>query len=104
VRKFMRAYVESIHYLKTKRAESLTVIAQYMKNPAQEDLEESYEFFAHKIFPKKPYPTLKGLQLVLEEMAMQNPKAKAFKAEQAVDISFIKELDESGEIDRLYGK
>ncbi len=102
VRKFMRAYVESIHYLKTKKPESLKVIAQYMKINDQEVLEESYDFYALKTFPKKPYPTLKGLQLVLEEIALQNPKAKTFAVEQAVDLSFLKELDESGFIDRLY--
>ena len=59
-------------------------------------------FFAHKIFPKKPYPTVKGLQLVLEEIALKNPKAKGFAPEQAVDLSFVKELDEAGFIDRLY--
>ena len=102
VRKFMRAYVESIHYLKTRKPESLKVIAQYMKINDQEALEESYDFFALKTFPRKPYPTLKGLQLVLEELAVQNPKAKSFNPEQAVDLSFIRELDESGYIDRLY--
>ncbi len=52
--------------------------------------------------PRKPYPTLKGIQLILNEVADKNPKAKSVKPESVVDIRFLKELDDSGAIDRLY--
>ncbi|MBI2347256.1 MAG: hypothetical protein HYV05_01240 [Deltaproteobacteria bacterium] len=54
--------------------------------------------------PKKQYPSLKGLQTVLDEIAGRDPRAKTAKPEQFVDFSFIKELDQSGYLDSLYKK
>lgn len=102
VQTFMRAYVEAIHHLKTRKPESLAVIARYMKLTDVEALEESYEFFAGKMLPRKPYPTLPGIQLVLEEIALKIPQARDLPPERAVDLSFMRELDESGFIDRLW--
>ncbi len=44
----------------------------------------------------------KYLENILEPLASTDPKAKAAKPEDFVDIRFIKELDESGFIDELY--
>jgi hypothetical protein len=51
----------------------------------------------HKL-PAKQYPTLEGLKTILAS----DPKAKGVKAEDFVDMRFIKELDDSGYIDKLY--
>jgi nucleoid-associated protein YgaU len=40
--------------------------------------------------------------MILAELAAREPKAQTAKPEQFVDLSFIKELDASGFIDRLY--
>jgi hypothetical protein len=45
---------------------------------------------------------LEGLKNILEPLAETDPKAKAAKPDDFVDIRFIKELDESGFIDELY--
>jgi nucleoid-associated protein YgaU len=54
------------------------------------------------LIPEKPYPTLKGIQIMLREMALKEPAARSAKPEQFVDMTFVKELDSSGFIDRLY--
>ena len=46
-------------------------------------------------FPPKQYPTLEGRN-ILEPLAQTDPKAKAAKPEDFVDIRFVKELDDSG--------
>jgi hypothetical protein len=56
------------------------------------------------MYPKKQYPSVKGLQTVLDELAARDPRAKTAKPEQFVDITFIQELDKSGYIDSLYKK
>jgi hypothetical protein len=38
----------------------------------------------------------------LNEIADKNPKAKSLKPESVVETRFLKELDDSGAIDRLY--
>ena len=62
-------------------------------NPAV--LEESYEGYINTI-PKKPYPTLKGIQFMLDMLAPQLPQAKNAKPEQFVDLSFLQELEKEG--------
>ena len=52
---------------------------------------------------RKPYPSLDGLRSAQRLMAQQNPKVAALKVEDLVDARFVRKLDESGFIDRLYG-
>jgi NitT/TauT family transport system substrate-binding protein len=102
VRKVMKAYVEGIHYYKTHRAGSLGILANYLKTPNIEVLTEVYENLGLNLTPQKPYPTLRGIEIMLRELAARDPKAKAAKPEEFANLTFIKELDSSGFIDRLY--
>ena len=102
VRDFMRAYVEGIHYAKTHRKETLEILTKYLRSDDNEVLEETYENIVLTLVPEKPYPTLKGMQIMLREMGAKDPAARAAKPEQFVDLTFVKELDGSGFIDRLY--
>jgi NitT/TauT family transport system substrate-binding protein len=102
VRNFMKAYVEGIHFYKTHRQEALAVMAKYLKTNDMDALTETYETIGLTLLPEKPYPTLKGIQLMLAEFASKEPKARSARPEQFVDTSFIRELDASGFIGRLY--
>jgi hypothetical protein len=102
VRNVMKAYVEGIHYYKTRRAGSLGILAKYLKTPNIEVLTEVHENLGLKLTPQKPYPTLRGIEIMLRELAARDPKAKGAKSEEFVNLTFIKELDSSGFIDRLY--
>lgn len=51
---------------------------------------------------RKPYPSIDGLRSAQRLMAQQNPKVAALKLEDLVDARFVRKLDESGFIDRLY--
>jgi NitT/TauT family transport system substrate-binding protein len=102
VRSAMKAYVEGIHYYKTHRAESLAVLAKYLKTTDIDVLTEVYEDVGLKLTAEKPYPTLRGIGIMLRELATANPKTTWSRPEDFVDLTFIKELDSSGFIDRLY--
>jgi NitT/TauT family transport system substrate-binding protein len=102
VRNVMKAYVEGIHYYKTHRAESLAILAKYLKTSDAEVLAEVYEDIGLRLTAQKPYPTLRGIGIMLRELAGTNAKARAARPEDFVDVSFIKELDSSGFIDQLY--
>ncbi|MGH7930685.1 MAG: ABC transporter substrate-binding protein [Candidatus Binatia bacterium] len=102
VRDFMRAYVEGIHYAKTHRNESLAILAKYLRSADRDVLEETYESIVLTLVPEKPYPTLKGIQIMLREMGAKDAAARLAKPEQFVDLTFVKELDASGFVDRLY--
>jgi NitT/TauT family transport system substrate-binding protein len=51
---------------------------------------------------RKPYPSLDGLRNAQRLMAQQNPKIAALNVEHLVEARFVRKLDESGFIDRLY--
>jgi NitT/TauT family transport system substrate-binding protein len=102
VRNTMKAYVEGIHYYKTHRAESLAILARYLKTSDAEVLTEIYEDIGLRLTAEKPFPTLRGIGIMLRELSATNPKAAAARPEEFVDSTFIKELTSSGFIDRLY--
>src|SRR5258706_645150 len=103
--RFMRAYVARIHYPETHQEESMRITARYMKLDGQKDrasLEETYNIFIQDVVQRKPYPSLEGIQRVLDQIAETDPKAKSAKPEQFVDTRLLAELDRSGFIDGLY--
>ncbi len=51
---------------------------------------------------KKQYPSIEGIKTILASLAETDPRARSAKPEDFVDMSFIRELDQSGYIDRLY--
>src|SRR2546428_6594711 len=102
VRNMMKAFTDGIAYLKTHRKESIAVMQKYMRTDDIAGLEEGYDSIAVALVPEKPYPTIKGIQIMLQEMAVKETKAQAAKPEQFVDLTFMRELDKSGFIDRLY--
>jgi len=100
--KLMRAFVEGIHFYKTRKQESMAIIAKYMRTNDTEAVEATWDYFAHKIVPRKPYPTAQGIKALLDLAAKERPEAAKVPPERIMNISLLKELDDSGFIDRLY--
>lgn len=101
VRKFMKALLEAIQVYKSQKEFSKKVIAKYTKVNDPEVLEDSYQFFS-RLVPVKPYPTLEGIREALAELGENEPKARGARPDDFADLSFVRELDESGFIDGLY--
>ena len=102
IRRYLRAYVEGLHRLKTDKAFSMKVIGKYSRISEADALEETYQHYAVKVMPRVPYPTTKGIQMVLDEMRSRNPKAKNLQPGSFVDVTTLKELEQSGYIKSLY--
>jgi NitT/TauT family transport system substrate-binding protein len=101
-RDFMRAYIEGIHYAKTHRRETLEIIGKYLRTDEKEILDDTYDSIIQTLVPEKPYPTLKGIQIILREFGAKDPAARSARPEQFVDTTILRELDSSGFIDKLY--
>jgi NitT/TauT family transport system substrate-binding protein len=102
VRNLTKAFVEAIAYFKTHQNKTLAIYQKYLKTDDMDALKETYEAVGLNLISEKPYPTIKGIQIVLRQLASKDPKAQGVKAEQFVDSTFLTELDKSGFIDRLY--
>jgi NitT/TauT family transport system substrate-binding protein len=102
-RKFTRALLEGIHVYKTQKEFSKKVIAKYIKTDDNDALEDSYQFFS-RLVPPKPYPSADAVKEALAELGEKDPKARAAKPEDFLDMSLVKEFDDNGFIDALYKK
>lgn len=103
VRKFLRAFIAGIHLWMTDEKATERVLAKRLKITDKEILDATYVAYK-KLTEKKPYPTLKGIEFQIEDVAKRNPKAKGRKPEDFVNLALLKELDQSGFIDKLYKK
>ncbi|MGH7772699.1 MAG: ABC transporter substrate-binding protein [Candidatus Binatia bacterium] len=103
VGKIVTALVESFAFILSP-TNKLTVLKILMKHLRISDpavAEEGYQEHLASL-NRKPYPSIEGLRNVQRLMALQNPKVANLKAEDLVEDRFLRKLDESGFIDRLY--
>jgi NitT/TauT family transport system substrate-binding protein len=100
VKSALKGFVEAIYYIYANKKEAQRVFAKYMRTDDPEVLEDSYRGYIQMI-PKKPYPTLKGIQFMLDMLAPTIPQAKNAKPEQFVDLSFLHELEKEGFFDEM---
>lgn len=98
MRNFVKAMIEGIHYYKANREFSLKVLSKYMKVSDREVLEENFREYD---FPLKPYPAKEYYELPIQEVGKKDPKVLKENPERFADSSLIKELDDSGFIDKL---
>ena len=101
VMRFMRAFVEATHYFKTNRDGTVPILQKYLGGLSSEQARFLYDDFV-ELFEEVPVPNEKGLQAVLDRES--DPKAKSFRPADFVDLSFLKEIDRSGLVDKIYRK
>src|SRR4249920_466208 len=102
VRRFMRAYVDAVHYNLTNPKGAQKILQKYLAIKDDKSIEEAYNEIVVKLTRRVPYPTEPGIQLFLDQLKTKNPKAGQVKPSEFTDISFLKELESSGYIDRMY--
>jgi NitT/TauT family transport system substrate-binding protein len=103
-RRYVKSHLEAIALMKTDREVAIKTLGKYLGQIKERDvLIKSYESAASdNRISRKQYPNLAGVQMTLDLVAEDNPKAKTAKPEDFVDSRFLKELDDSGYIDNLY--
>lgn len=99
VMRFMRAFVEATHYFKTNRDGTVPILQKYLGGLSSEQARFLYDDFV-ELFEEIPVPNEKGLQAMLDRES--DPKARSFRPADFVDLSFLKEIDRSGRVEKLY--
>jgi NitT/TauT family transport system substrate-binding protein len=94
VRRFLKAYMEAIYLYRADKAFTQKVLADFAQSDDAELLEETWEIYALRYLERLPYPTLDGIQTVLNES--RHPAAKDARPEQFVDARLVQELEASG--------
>jgi ABC-type nitrate/sulfonate/bicarbonate transport system substrate-binding protein len=103
VRRFMKAYSEGVHRLHTDPVLSRRAIQRYTRATDSKVVEAVYRY-ALDYVEKIPYNTREGIQEILNQLSVTNPKAKNARPENFYDDRFVKELETSGFYKQLWGK
>jgi NitT/TauT family transport system substrate-binding protein len=91
----LKGYVEALFYISRNRDETRRITGKYMRTTDADVLDATYDWFVKRV-SKRPYPTLKGIQYLLDEVASKMPNAKSAKPEQFVDLSLLQQLEKEG--------
>jgi len=107
--RFIKAYVEGVAYYKKHKQETLEVLRKKLRIDSGQKadlryLESSYELLAKKYYAPVPYPSVKGVESILEFLAEEDPKIKKPNAKLFINDSIVREIEASGFIDAIYGK
>ena len=101
VMRFLRAYVEGIHYFRTNREGSIRALQKYFRGATAEQIAFLYDDQREVIEPL-PLPSDEAIQGELDRET--DPKAKSFKPADFMDLSALREIEKSGFLAELYGK
>ena len=104
VRRTIRVIVEAIHFAKTNREAALKIMQKYLRVQDREALEDAYESFVVKQFPRVPYPVPAAVQVIFDLAAARDPRAKSVDPQGFIDTRFVREIEQSGAIDQLYSQ
>ena len=99
--RFLKVVAESIHFLRTRPKEGMEIMKRYARIEDPEVLAAAYDLHV-KLFPRLPEIQPEDLKLVIEEIAMANPKAKGADPAAFIDDRIVKELQRSGFAEQLY--
>lgn len=89
--RYVKAVTEAIRFMKRNRAESERIIARYMRINDPHLATVEYNFNV-PLFPDLPYPTLEGMQLILENLAGENPEVSRHDPREFVDSTIVDRL------------
>ena len=101
MKSFLQAYSEGLHRFMTDRDFSIQVLKKYLRVDDRELLDDAYAFYAQRL-QKIPYPTLKGIKFILDDMAERQPRARNVAPESFVDLSVLQEIEQSGFFKQLW--
>ncbi|HYA30062.1 MAG TPA: hypothetical protein VEI95_14680, partial [Acidobacteriota bacterium] len=99
--RFLRGYMEGIHYLKTHKEESLKIFSQYVRNPDLAIMAYLYEEISTRA-EKDLRPQADAVRALIDLAALDLPQAKRLTEKDNSDLSLIDEIQRSGFIDQLY--
>lgn len=102
VRKFVRGFVEGVHFAKTQRAPAIAIMKQYLRSSDASMFDELYDMYIVRNIPRIPRPAPEAMKTVLDQMAETDPRVARLRPEQFIDNRFFEELEKEGFIQRLW--
>jgi NitT/TauT family transport system substrate-binding protein len=98
---FIRGFSEAIAFLRKNKEDTLSVLSKWTRNSDREALEDTYDFFL-RLYPVKPFSDEEAVRAVIDVLGEKNAAVKKFKPADFYDMQYLREIDQSGFIDKLY--
>ena len=102
VRKFLRGFVEGVHYGKTQRAPTIKIMMKYLRSSDAAMFNELYDTYILQNIPRIPRPSPESLKTVIDQMAETDPRVANLKPDQFIDGRFFAELEKEGFVQKLW--
>jgi NitT/TauT family transport system substrate-binding protein len=98
----IKATIEGMHRWTSDPTFTKGVLKKYLKEDDDKVVDGGYQSLG-AIWPKAPYPTRDGLVEVINEVSQQTADAKSLTPEDCMDMSLVKEIEDSGFVKQIYG-
>jgi ABC-type nitrate/sulfonate/bicarbonate transport system substrate-binding protein len=105
IRRLIRGFVDAIHFFITHKQDTLDILKQFV-TPAlslksDDEVEGLYQEWTQSL-ERKPYPSIEAIANVFQLALRRNPEIANFNPLAMWNTHYIRELDDSGYIDKLY--
>ena len=97
--RLVHALVLGIHFARTRREKAERILEDLSKREGR-----SFHYRTLERMPGKPYPDPQGVINAYELGCMKSPEAKELSPLALWDLHYLRELDNSGYINRLYAR
>lgn len=105
VRRLIRGVVDTVHFFLTQKGQTLKILQQHLSPllhlESDEEVRALYQEWTQSV-ERKPYPSPQAIQNVFQLALRRNPEIAGFNPMALWDTHYVRELDDSGYIDRLY--
>jgi ABC-type nitrate/sulfonate/bicarbonate transport system substrate-binding protein len=106
VRSLIMALADAVHFFKTRRQETLNIIREHCSELLKMDTDEEWACFydtqAASLEPNL-YPSIGAIQNVFALAVKRDPEIATFNPLSLWDFHYLREINDSGYINRLYG-
>jgi len=106
-RSLVMAMIDGTHFFKTKKTDTLAILKKHCSQLLKMQSDEEWDcFYENQVvsLEAKPYPSLEAVQNVFALAVKRDPEIKGFNPLTLWDLHYVKEIDDSGYIRKLYAQ
>ena len=104
-RSLIMALIDGIHFFKSSKADTLKIVKKHCSQLLRMQNDDEWECFYEnqaESLESAPYPSIEAIQNVFSLAVKRDPQIKEFNPLSLWDLHYVREVDDSGYIRRLY--
>jgi len=104
-RALIMAMIDGTHYFKTNKAGTLKIVKEHCSELLKMRTDEEWDCFYENqaaSLESVPYPSLEAIQNVFALAVKRDPEIKEYNPLALWDLHYVKEIDDSGYVRKLY--